>query len=457
MRRVLLLALFLAAPASATVTVNSVVGTFQHGNSVGVSVSGQGTKSPAGPIVWADFASSTNPSSLGQKTSWDLIQNFTWNSTAGFAGTGGAVGTADSGIWTMRTDRNSAGATWSEPGQKNYIFRRTKMNFLVALDGTTHPSPTQNNWKTWRCYANPNTGGHPNIYFAANNGRAYVENVGVESGFWSNFNNATTNWISEQIIWSASSATDVKDGSLTYNVDGVDKASGSILTYTTYAPERLIANYVVHGVNANKASWALPAWSSSNQMWTDEVYADNTWQRVMIGNASTFASCNRFGFIIPTSWSTTNITGVLSCAAFSDTETAYIYVFDTNGTPNATGYAITINGTVAGAPAPTITSLSPSTGAQAGGYTVAMNGTNFVSGAQVSIAGLDAVTTFINSTQLTFPMRTFTGGTVYAYLVTVLNPDGQTAQTYFTYDATVASTNPPVDRWSFQKIFVSRK
>ncbi len=77
------------------------------------------------------------------------------------------------------------------------------------------------------------------------------------------------------------------------------------------------------------------------------------------------------------------------------------------------------------ASAPALTSVSPTSGPTAGGTTITLTGTNFVSGATVRVGGTAATNvTFVSATQLT--ART-PAGTAGARDVQVTNPDGQSA------------------------------
>lgn len=84
-------------------------------------------------------------------------------------------------------------------------------------------------------------------------------------------------------------------------------------------------------------------------------------------------------------------------------------------------------------PAPTITNISPAGGATPGGNTVTVTGTNFVSGAQVTVDGVATNETFVSATQITFVAPLHAAG---ATSVIVTNPDGRAsnAATY-TYAA----------------------
>jgi hypothetical protein len=85
------------------------------------------------------------------------------------------------------------------------------------------------------------------------------------------------------------------------------------------------------------------------------------------------------------------------------------------------------------APAPTVTSVSPNTGTTLGGTTITINGTNFVSGATVRVAGTSATgVTFLSATQV---RANTPAGTAGAASIQVTNPDTQSATlaSAFTY------------------------
>jgi uncharacterized protein (DUF2345 family) len=105
---------------------------------------------------------------------------------------------------------------------------------------------------------------------------------------------------------------------------------------------------------------------------------------------------------------------------------------------NPDGQSATLpSGFTYAAPAPAFTGtnpVSPNTGSTAGGTTVTINGSNFVSGATVSFGTTAASTTFVNATQLTATTPAASAGAVS---VKVQNPDGQfaTLPNGFTYTA----------------------
>jgi hypothetical protein len=79
-------------------------------------------------------------------------------------------------------------------------------------------------------------------------------------------------------------------------------------------------------------------------------------------------------------------------------------------------------------PVPTITGLNPSSGTPGGpGFTLTVNGTNFVNGAVVQWNGSNRTTTYVNPTQLTAAITAADIASPATVSVTVRNPDGKTS------------------------------
>jgi hypothetical protein len=82
-------------------------------------------------------------------------------------------------------------------------------------------------------------------------------------------------------------------------------------------------------------------------------------------------------------------------------------------------------------PAPVITSMTMTSGAAAGGYTLYISGSNFVKNATVTFGGVPGVVTFVSSTRLQVKVPAGTAGPVS---VKVTNPDLQDSNVVtFTY------------------------
>jgi len=106
--------------------------------------------------------------------------------------------------------------------------------------------------------------------------------------------------------------------------------------------------------------------SAGGSILLSDVYIDNTQAHVFISNASSISNyLSRGSFAVNetqvcNSWSASSITFTFNQGSFSSGAQAYLYVVDSSGGINATGYPIRIGGgTTGGAPPPipTITDL----------------------------------------------------------------------------------------------------
>jgi hypothetical protein len=74
-----------------------------------------------------------------------------------------------------------------------------------------------------------------------------------------------------------------------------------------------------------------------------DVYVDNGWSRVELGNAPTYAGSTQREMLIPASWSDRSITARVAQGAFTEGDKAYIYVVDASGKVNAEGFKVKIS------------------------------------------------------------------------------------------------------------------
>jgi hypothetical protein len=81
--------------------------------------------------------------------------------------------------------------------------------------------------------------------------------------------------------------------------------------------------------------------TGTSDQYVDDVYIDDTWQRVEIGDNATYSSCTHREIQIPTAWSDTSITATLNQGSFENGSTGYVFVIDEDGNANETGKAIT--------------------------------------------------------------------------------------------------------------------
>lgn len=319
-----------ADAAHAAPSLSSVEGPVEPGKTLRIRGEGFGEKKRAEPLLFADFEKGLDPTPKGVKRKWDSIQSMEW-SKEGPLGAGAAKAADGSGKWTMGINHRY----WTKEGERSYIFRRQRLNFMIT--------DKSQNWKIWRMW--PEKGNYPNIYMSSSNGRVFVENVGQESGYWSSFNVQTTEWVNEEIFFQASSLN-VKDGICRFQCNGTEMASGTVMTRSLKAPEYMVRNYPVHAVVANPDRWS-PGWLPSNRVWVDEVYVDDSWSRVMLGDKPLRREGRKWEIQIPVKWADNRIDVTVNAGVFRPGETAYVFVFDANDEANEIGIPVVVGGNTA--------------------------------------------------------------------------------------------------------------
>jgi hypothetical protein len=142
---------------------------------------------------------------------------------------------------------------------------------------------------------------------------------------------------------------------------------------------------------------------------------DGTIQTVAV-NGSAFSGQTGYGTLA------TNISGVGAANIVYPTDSgSFITAYGGGAT---TYYAVAeIYGAEATNPAPTVTSMQPSsTLTGSGAFTLTVNGKDFVNGAVVSFGGVNHATSFVNATQVTASILAGDVATSYAPPVIVTNP-----------------------------------
>lgn len=108
---------------------------------------------------------------------------------------------------------------------------------------------------------------------------------------------------------------------------------------------------------------------------------------------------------------------------------------------NSVGYSATLSNGFTYVPAPTVSAISPTSGANTGGVSVTITGTGFLAGATVSIGGASCVSvTVVSASSITC---TTTSGSSGAATVTVVNSDGQTGSLAGAFSVTTTTTTTP--------------
>ena len=336
----LLLVCGLTATASAQPAVTGVSGTVTNNQTVVISGSGFGTKAVAAPLVWEDFADGALAPNLVTR-----------------------AGTFVANTNNLRHPFSTRNAR-SDYKNQGYYF---------GYDATTAPKwfvqywiKLASNWR-WgtttygggddglanikffrmfptgsRTYANAGYSLHGfnggNVLRFVENGAQNYINVDGRSWFTANV------WHSVQVEYGENTAAGATNGTMRLWVDGVLR--DSITTLDT--------NPTADGSAVNKRpyiigfydSWAASDAAVSNMYaYYGDIYVDNSWARVELGDAATYAACRHREMLIPTAWAAGSVSARVAQGTFTAGETAYLYVVNASGQVNASGFRVTVGGT----------------------------------------------------------------------------------------------------------------
>ena len=338
-------------------SISGASGNVAHGQNVVVTGSSFGVKSSAAPVIW-DNCSGTN---ITDKWSggWPNVASSSYNMNyrtpvqvgrniplphshiTKYATGCHVAGVYNSGqnviLWKNRTMSSFPQYTyvsWYERFDDNWKFGiadggGTADDNLKAFDYSTGTSPytmnssTDSNWYLeWNARplskTDTNQGWHLNDDGSSLN--AYWPNnyaVNPMGGSWTK--------VEVEICYTNQSSGYIKlweNGVLKQNYSGpTDKYSGTA------------RNEGIGGFARSK--------TPGNWRYYADMYLDYSRCRVIVGNASTLTASTKREVQIPSAWSDGSITVNVNQGAFSDGQTAYLYVVDSNGTVNSNGYQIT--------------------------------------------------------------------------------------------------------------------
>ncbi|PUA27156.1 MAG: hypothetical protein B0W54_20225 [Cellvibrio sp. 79] len=80
-----------------------------------------------------------------------------------------------------------------------------------------------------------------------------------------------------------------------------------------------------------------PSVNILQKVWLDDIYMDNTFQRVVLGNAAEYSAVTHEEVQYVENWSSTELKFTPNFGSLNRQTAAYIYVFDQNGIPNPQG------------------------------------------------------------------------------------------------------------------------
>jgi hypothetical protein len=345
-----------AAQAAAQPAITGVSGSYAHKGSVTVTGTNFGTKPVAAPVVWDDASTSLLSKWTG---GWpDCSANTNYNI---------APRTPIRGITPphSRVGKYIAGAHAEENGYcggQNVILYKKFTNFTKptviyaswyqrADDAWVFNlgDPPDNNYKEMDWTTDPSPYGQSDFYVTYNPSPfnrttppswAVSPGMGRSTTEWglAGANPMNGTWTKVEAMFKFSAGS---DGRIQIIDNGVVKVNYSGVTDTATGTVRTIG---IGGYSRGR--------DVNNWRYFADVYLDTSWAHVILGNGPTLATSTRREVQIPSSWSNTSITVTANLAAFTEGQTAYLYVFDSAGQSNTNGFPVVLGGTASTKPAP---------------------------------------------------------------------------------------------------------
>lgn len=424
-------ALLLTASLHAAPSVSGVTGAAVYGSTLSVFGTGFGTK----PIrekqtLYANFKSNINPSTWSYVTSWSDKANFEWKSTNCDEGSG--CGGETSG-WDATSSPNkvTAAINHGELAASGKFF----VSWMWKSDAPAVSDLT--NLKTYRWWP-ASVGNKNNLYGGQQCDGGFVNfteetegNVvsGVDRIYSNDIEPIGSAYKQVEMLYQLNSSAGAQNGVITILQNGSADVNTNTWRSNTAGDSgngRYAIFYPVHmEFTTGNGCGVTPPIGSGHFVRYDNIAADTSWCSVWVTVNSTNGAGGTKYWLPVISWAGGTIQVAWACDKFSAGSTVYLYVRENGGTVNSAGFPVTVSGSVvAPNPAPTVTSLSTTSGPASGGTSTTITGAGFLTGCTVDFGGSAATSVVRNSaTSITCNTPAHAAGAV---TVTVSNTDGQT-------------------------------
>ncbi len=320
--------------------ISGVSGTITNNQTISISGSGFGTKSTAAPLVWEDFADGALDPKLPTRggavaiNGDNLRHSFSAkNARANFKTAGYYFGydAATAPKWFVQY--------WIKLASNWHWGTST---YSGADDGLANVKFFRMFPAGSRTYANVGysihgfRGGDSLLRFVENGVQTYP-GVNMQTLLAPNV------WHSVQVEYGENGGAGQANGTMRLWVDGVQRDSTTTLDTNPTADGAAINKrpYVIGLYD----SWAPSDAAAANMYaYYTDIYVDNGWARVELGNAATYSACTHREMLVPSAWSAGSIAARVTQGTFTAGQAAYVYVVDASGRVNANGFRVTVGG-----------------------------------------------------------------------------------------------------------------
>jgi hypothetical protein len=342
----------MVTPVLGAPVIQQVSGALDHRGSITIAGAGFGTKASAAPLVFDDATGNDIsdkwtgawPSRLaGYNTNYyDPMRGIApphSHDTRYIAGAHAGNTGAEAGFNVIVYKAISRPAfpfyiyaSWYQRADDKWVFGQD--NNFKTFDYSEGSEP-YNAWKNWyTCYGPPLPGNvtDPPQWSFSGPPLKYPDSNGHNAWWGAGVNPMAGKWSKIEI---SVKVTDQSDGLLNVSENGRSLVHYVGPTDNYEGTQRTIAIGGYARMQGYKSNWR----------YYDDIYVDLGLARVVLANNTVLSRATIIENQIPTSWSDGSITATVNLGQFTQGQTAYLFVVDATGTPNATGAAVTAGGT----------------------------------------------------------------------------------------------------------------
>jgi hypothetical protein len=343
-------------PAFSAPVIQQISGTLTHKGTITIRGSGFGSKASAAPVVWDD-ATKSDISNIWDGAWPDVLPGYNTNyyspmrgitpphshDTRYIAGAHAANTGANSGYNVIFFKYISLQpfpfyiyASWYQRADNEWVFGGD--NNFKTFDYSEGKGPySQYSWYT--AYGPPHPGSKTDGAQWVTESAPTLSNPDVNGHnvWWGiGVNPMAGRWSKVEIAFMV---TDQTNGYVKVWENGhqVVNYVGPTDTYPGTQRTVCVGGYArMQGYQSNWRYW-------------DDVYVDTTLSRVVLADKPVLSEATIIENQIPSTWSDGSITATVNLGQFTQGQTAFLIVVDSSGTPSASGFAVTADGTGTGA------------------------------------------------------------------------------------------------------------
>jgi len=356
MKKLILLFVLLPALCYGVPVIDApVIGSIVDGESITITGSGFGIKNPVAPKRWADF----NGGTVGE-----LLDEDGWYITY----------SANTYCWPEYSvnetrDGTPVGQFCGERSLDGYDFQTMRTDGAIITDqkcfvkgkiwfdwGTNYPPPPGEISKVKLMYWYPSTGNYsddPEVQLVAE----FDGNTGSGNNRWARYEVLDCGFSGERTQYTATfNNHQWNDFQFVFDKGSLDTPDAYLLTTINYNDFFQSGDtYPINGSHMECSGgltlnrFMIGAYLSNVpaghtvKLYYDDVYVDDTWARVEMGDNISYTSCNNREIQIPRdTWTDGQLTFTVNVGTFTPGQHAYIFVIDADNNPPDEGVRVTV-------------------------------------------------------------------------------------------------------------------